>query len=224
MRVLIADDHPLFRAGLRALIDEQEDMRCVAEASSAAEALDKAGTCRPEVAVLDLRMPGPTGISAVRRIVADAPSVGVLVLTMLDDEASVTSAMRAGARGYVLKDAPVDQVVSAIRAVGHGEATFGPAVANRILAPFAAAPSAAARAFPDLTERERTILERIADGASNGQIAYQLDLSAKTVRNHVSNICNKLQVLDRVQAALRARERGLGQTAAGEHDARPRRS
>jgi len=215
MRVLIADDHPLFRAGLRMLIDEQHDMRCVAEASCAREAIDEAGIYKPDVAVLDVRMPGQTGISAARRILAGAPRVGVLLLTMVDDDASAIAALHAGARGYVLKDAPVDEIISAIRAVGNGEAIFGQPVANRILQPFTEALPPATRAFPDLTERERAILELIANGCHNGQIAHRLQISPKTVRNHVSNICNKLQVLDRSQAALRARDAGLGQTGAG---------
>lgn len=212
--VVIADDHAVFRAGLRALIAQTEDLECVAEAADADEAARKAAQWRPDVVVLDLRMPGGSGIAATRRIVRDVPDSGVLLLTMHDDEESVVAAMRAGARGYALKDSGVDDIVRAIRAVAHGEAIFAPAVANQVLELFADAPSAAVRAFPELTNREREILELLAHGASNGQIAYRLDLSPKTVRNHVSNICNKLQVVDRAQAALRARDAGLGASAA----------
>jgi DNA-binding NarL/FixJ family response regulator len=213
LRVVIADDHAVFRAGLRALIAQSEDLECVAEAGTADEAILKAAQWKPDVVVLDLRMPGGSGISATRRIVEDTPGVGVLLLTMHDDEQSVVAAMRAGARGYALKGSGEEDIIRAIRAVGNGEAIFGPAVANQILEMFAEAPSAAVRAFPDLTNREREILELLAHGASNGQIAYRLDLSPKTVRNHVSSICNKLQVVDRAQAALRARDAGLGRGA-----------
>lgn len=209
-RVLIADDHPLVRAGVRMLVDRQDDMRCVAEASSAQEAVDAAGACKPDVAVVDLRMPGATGVWATQRIVAAIPAVRVLVLTMHGEQESLSAALCAGARGYALKESGLDDIIRAIRAVGHGEAFFGPAVANHILELFADAPCTAMRAFPDLTEREHEILELLAHGSSNGQIAYGLELSPKTVRNHVSNICNKLRVVDRAQAALRARDAGIG--------------
>jgi DNA-binding NarL/FixJ family response regulator len=212
-RVLIADDHPVFRAGLRALIEQSGDLTFAGEAQNADEAVDKAGMLRPDVVVLDLRMPGG-GLSATRRIAAAVPSAGILLLTMHDDEESVLAAMRAGARGYVLKGAHEDDIVRAIRAVASGEAIFGAAVADLLLDLFADAPPAAERAFPDLTDREREILELLAHGSSNGQIAQRLDLAPKTVRNHVARICNKLQVLDRAQAALRAREAGLGRQPA----------
>ena len=210
IRVLIADDHPVFRAGLRMLIDREDDMECVAEAGTAQEAIDKALACRPDVAVLDLRMPGGDGIATIRRIAAEVPDAGVLLLTMHEDEQSVLAAMRAGARGYVVKGSAEDDIMRAIRSVGRGEAIFGPSVAGHILELFASAPSPAARAFPDLTEREREILELLAGAASNGQIAQRLGLSTKTIRNHVSAICNKLQVVDRAQAVLKARDAGLG--------------
>jgi DNA-binding NarL/FixJ family response regulator len=211
-RVLIADDHALFRAGLRALIGQAEDLECVAEAASADDAVVKAAQTKPDVVVIDLRMPGASGISATRRIVADHPGTAVLLLTMYEDAESVVDAMRAGARGYALKGSGEEDILRAIRAVGHGDAIFGPAVAHHILELFAGAPPRAARAFPDLTGREREILDLLARGASNGQIAHRLALSPKTVRNHVANICNKLQVPDRAQAALRARDAGLGRS------------
>ena len=210
LKVLIADDHAVFRAGLRMLISQSDDLEVVAEAATADEAVLAAAQWHPDVIVMDLRMPGRDGISATRDILRDHPGAGILLLTMHDDEQSVVAAMRAGARGYALKGSGEEDIVRAIRAVGHGDAIFGPAVANQILGMFAEAPSAAVRAFPELTTREREILELLAGGASNGQIAYRLDLSPKTVRNHVSNICNKLQVVDRAQAALRARDAGLG--------------
>ncbi len=214
LRVLIADDHPVFRSGLRALIDQTDDLTCVGDADNADAAADKARLLAPDVAVLDLRMPGGGGLSATRRIAATSPGVGILLLTMHDDERSVLAAMRAGARGYALKGSDEEDVIRAIRAVGHGEVIFGAAVADLMLGVFADAPAPDERAFPGLTEREREILVLLADGASNGQIAQRLGLSPKTVRNHVSNICNKLQVLDRAQAALRAREAGLGRDPA----------
>ena len=213
-RVLIADDHAVFRAGLRMLLAQSDDLDCVAEAADADEAVLKAAQHKPDVVVLDLRMPGgPSGISATERIVRDNPGMPVLLLTMHDDEQSVVAAMRAGARGYALKGSAEDDIVRAIRAVANGEAIFGPAVADRILQLFSEAPSPAQRAFPELTEREREILELLADGAANGQIALRLDLSPKTVRNHVASICTKLQVSDRAQAALRARDAGVGRRA-----------
>jgi DNA-binding NarL/FixJ family response regulator len=213
LRVLIADDHPVFRAGLRMLIEQQADMDCVAEAGTAGEAVDRAMALKPDVAVIDLRMPDRTGTWATRRIAAEAPGVAVLLLTMHEDQESVIAAMHAGAHGYAVKGSDEDDIIRAIRSVGRGEAIFAPPVAGYVLDLFASAPSAATRAFPDLTGREREILEKLADGSSNGQIAHRLGLSPKTVRNHVASICNKLQVLDRAQAALKAREAGLGRSS-----------
>lgn len=211
-RVLIADDHPVLRAGLAAMIDRSPDLTCIAAAVDADEAVDKAQLLAPDVIVLDLRMPGGGGLSATRRIVAADPDAAILLLTMHDDEESVLAALRAGARGYALKGSHEDDVMRAIRAVANGDVIVGGAVAGLVRGVFASAPSAAQRAFPDLTDREREILDLVARGASNGQIALRLDLAPKTVRNHVANICNKLQVLDRAQAALRAREAGLGRS------------
>lgn len=210
LRVLVADDHPIFRSGLRTLIDQEDDLTCVALAGDGAEAIEKAAFHRPDVIVLDLRMPELDGIQATRQILSDTPSVGILLLTMDDDDESVLEAMRAGARGYVLKGSDEDDIIRAIRGVGRGDAIFGSAVAGLLLERLSDSPSTAARAFPELTGREREILELLAEGASNGQIALRLDLSPKTVRNHVSSICNKLQVLDRAQAALAARDAGFG--------------
>jgi DNA-binding NarL/FixJ family response regulator len=212
-RVLIADDHPLFRDGLRMMLDATADTTLVGEASSGDEVVRLAATLDPDVVLMDVKMPGLNGIEATRQIVQAAPHVGVLVVTMFEDDDSVFAAIRAGARGYLLKGADKDEMLLAIRAVSRGEAIFGPAIAHRLMryfaAPASAAPAACARLFPDLTEREREILALIAAGRNNQAIADQLILSLKTVRNYVSNILSKLQVADRAQAIVRAREAGL---------------
>lgn len=210
LRVLVVDDHPVFRAGLRGLIDGDPELVCVDVATTAGEAVDKAQVHRPDVIAMDISLPDGSGVNATRRILERHPDCGVLMLTMHDDERRVMEALRAGARGYVVKGSDADDVVRAIKAVGRGEAIFGAGIAELLLSQVVAAPDPASRAFPDLTAREREILEGLADGDSNGQVANRLGLSPKTVRNHVSAICNKLQVVDRSQAALRAREAGLG--------------
>ena len=210
IRVLIADDHAGFRSGLTALLDTDPALTVVAEAASGDSAVERALATQPDVVVMDLGMPGLDGIAATRRIVDTSPHIAVLVLTMADDDAAVFDALRAGARGYLLKGADRAELVRAIRAVAAGEAIFGPDVARRLMAFFAAAPHSGARAFPELTEREREVLELIAQGRSNQQIVDRLGISPKTVRNHVSNIFSKLQVRDRAEAIVRAREAGLG--------------
>ena len=211
IRVLIADDHPIFRDGMRGLLESVPDTEVVGEASSGEEAIALAAALQPDVILMDLKMPGCNGIEATRRILATSPHIGVLVVTMFEDDDSVFAAMRAGARGYLLKGANQAETLRAIRAVGNGEAIFGPAIAQRLIGFFAApAPAVPAQVFPDLTEREREVLALIAEGRGNQEIADQLFLSLKTVRNHVSNIFSKLQVADRAQAVIRAREAGLG--------------
>ena len=211
IRVLIADDHPIFRDGMHGLLDSVPDLEVVGEASTGDEAMALAETLQPDVILMDLKMPGTNGIQATRAIVHASPHIAILVVTMLEDDKSVFAAMRAGARGYLLKDSDQAEILRAINAVAHGEAIFGPAVARRILGYFAATrPAAPARIFPELSAREGEILALIARGASNQAIAEQLYLSLKTVRNHVSNIFSKLQVADRAEAALRARAAGLG--------------
>lgn len=200
VRVLVVDDHPLLRFGLRSLLDSAPDIEVVGEAVSGAAAIALAHRLRPDVVVMDLSMPGLTGIEATERIVADNPAVNVLVLTMLDDDDSVIAAMRAGARGYLLKGADPDDIVRAVRAVADSEAIFGPAIATRLLSFFATAVPRRPEVFPQLTERECDILWLIARGESNDMIARRLVLSSKTVRNHVSNIYRKLNVTDRAQA------------------------
>ena len=215
LRVLIADDHPLFRGGLRALLSTVPDTAVVGEATTGDEAIALAAELQPDLIVMDLQMPGVFGIDATRRILDTSPRIGILVVTMFEDDYSVFAAMRAGAKGYVLKDTDEEDILHAIRAVGKGEAIFSPAVARRMIDFFTGARSEAeravpARAFPELTDREREVLDLIAQGLSNPEIASRLYLSPKTVRNHISNIFAKLQVADRAQAIVRAREAGLG--------------
>jgi DNA-binding NarL/FixJ family response regulator len=215
VRVLIADDHPLFREGMRGRLDRVADVAVVGEAASGDEAVELARELEPDVILMDIKMPGLNGIEATREILRASPHVGVLMLTMFEDDDSVFAAMRAGAKGYLLKDSGGEGVVHAIRAVASGEAVFGPGVAERIIGFFSAPRSAAPqRAFPELTEREEEILSLVAQGKSNQEISRQLFVSLKTVRNHVSNILLKLQVADRAQAVIRARDAGLGRDEA----------
>jgi DNA-binding NarL/FixJ family response regulator len=209
IRVLIADDHPLVRQGLQAALAPVDDVEIVAEAATGSAAIREAVLHRPDVVVMDLQMPDLNGIDATRELRRVVPSATVLVLTMFDDDDSVFAAMRAGARGYVLKGAEQQEIARAISAVAAGEAIFGPAVATRVLTYFATPPRMPAP-FPELTTREREVLDLIAAGRNNHQIAERLSLSGKTVANHISAIFAKLQVADRTQAILRARDAGLG--------------
>lgn len=211
VRILLADDHPVFRHGLRTLLVETGDLEVVGEATTGEDAVRLAESMQPDIVLMDLRMPGTGGIDATRHIMHTLPHVKVLVVTMFEDDASVFTAMRAGARGYVLKDSEKEDLLRAIRAVGRGEAIFSPGVASRIIDYFAATrPSAPKAAFPMLSDRERELLHLLAQGHTNASIASHLSLSHKTVSNYVSNILNKLQVADRAEAILRAREAGLG--------------
>jgi DNA-binding NarL/FixJ family response regulator len=210
LRILIADDHPLVRSGMRALLATVDDLVVVGEAVSGEEAVTLAGTLQPDVVVMDLRMPGVNGIEATRRILQISPHIRILVVTLFEDDDSLLAALRAGARGYVLKDANEAEVLRAIRLVGSGDAIFSAAIAQRLIDFFATPRSREpALPFPDLTEREREILSLIAQGRSNSEIAQSLVISMKTVRNYVSSIFSKLQVADRAQAIVRAREAGL---------------
>jgi DNA-binding NarL/FixJ family response regulator len=211
LRVLIADDHPLVRSGMRALLTVEEDLEVVGEAATGEEAVTLAAALQPDVIVMDLRMPGISGIEATRRILQDSPSIRILVVTLFEDDDSVFAALRAGARGYVLKDASEVEVLRAIRAVSSGDAIFSTTIAQRLI-DFFAAPRSAMQPllFPDLTDREREILTLIAQGQSNAEIAQTLVISMKTVRNYISSIFSKLQVADRAQAIIRAREAGMG--------------
>jgi DNA-binding NarL/FixJ family response regulator len=210
IRVLIADDHPFFRDGLRVLLAATADTELVGEADDGAQTVALAAELQPDVILMDLQMPGLGGIEATRRILHASPHVGVLVVTMYEDDDSVFAAMRAGARGYLLKGADKEEMRVAIRAVARGEAVFGPAIARRLMQYFAAARQSPTDTFPDLTERERQILALLAAGRTNQEIAERLVLTLKTVRNYVSNVFAKLQVSDRAQAIIRAREAGLG--------------
>jgi len=211
IRILIADDHPLFRDGMHGLLDSVPDTEVVGEAATGDEAIALAATLQPDVILMDIKMPGVNGIRATREILHTSPHISILVVSMLEDNDSVFAAMRAGARGYVLKGVNQAEILRAIRAVANGEAIFGPGIAQRLIGFFAAArPTVPPRIFPELTEREGEILAVIAQGRSNEEIAEQLSLRLKTVRNHVSNIFSKLQVADRAQAVIRAREAGLG--------------
>lgn len=212
--VLIADDYASFRAGMRALLESAPDVEVVGEAGTGADVIVQAGRLQPDVVLMDLQMPGVTGIEATRRILHTSPHIAVLVITMFEDDDSVFAALRAGARGYLLKGAMKAEIMRAVRGVSSGEAIFGPAIAKRLVNYFAAnRPATPTYAFPELTEREREILELIAQHHTNPEIADSLGLSLKTIRNHVSNIFSKLQVVDRAQAILRAREAGLGTQA-----------
>jgi len=210
LRVLIADDHPLFRHGIAALLAVSPEFQVVGEATSGEDVVTLAEQWQPDVILMDIRMPGINGIDATRQILHTSPHIRILMVTMSEDNASVFAAMRAGARGYILKEAQKDDMLRAISAVGRGEAIFSPAVASRLIDFFAAPkPLAPPQAFPELTEREHEILTLIAQGHSNPAIADRLVLSPNTVRNYVSNIFSKLQVADRAQAIIRAREAGL---------------
>src|SRR6266853_4782556 len=210
LHVLIADDHPLFRKGMRALLVAAQDIEVVGEATTGQEVIELAATLQPDVILMDLQMPGINGIEATRQILHTSPHIRILVITLFEDDASVFSALRAGARGYVLKDAKEEEMLRAIRSVGSGEAIFSPAIATRLIDFFATPrPDASKEIFPTLTEREREILQLLARGSTNSDIARELALSVKTVNNYVSNIFSKLQVTDRAQAIIRARDAGL---------------
>ncbi len=215
LHIVLADDHPLFRHGLAALLKAYPDFQVIGEATSGEEVVERAAQLQPDVILMDIQMPGLNGIEATRRIMHTSPNIRILIVTMFEDDASVFAAMRAGARGYIVKDAQKDDILRAIRAVGRGEAIFSPTIAARLLEFFASAQQQSARTipqqvFPELTEREREILELIAQGKSNTEIANTLVLGHNTVRNYVSNIFSKLQVVDRAQAIIRARESGFG--------------
>jgi DNA-binding NarL/FixJ family response regulator len=211
IRVLIADDHGVVREGLRAVLGPEPDMEVVGETATGKEVVERAAELGPDVVLMDIQMPGMNGIEATRRILDANPHVGVVVLTMFEDDDSVFSAMRAGARGYVLKGAPPSQILKVLRAVAGGEAYFGPEIAHRLMDFFSAPkPASPEDTFPELTTREREILDLIAQGHTNTKIAARLFVSPRTVGNHVSHIFMKLQVADRAHAIIRAREGGLG--------------
>ncbi len=214
IRVLIVDDHALFRDGVRAILRAAPDVEVVGEAANGRAALQKAESLAPDVILMDIQMPDMTGLEATRQILGQRPGIGIIMITMLEDDDSLFAAMRAGARGYVLKGADKAEMLKSIRAVANGEAIFGPAIASR-LAGFFQKVSVAAQekdgpeVFSELTAREYEILELIALGRNNQEIAGQLHIAIKTVSNHISNIYNKLQVADRAQAIILAKDAGI---------------
>lgn len=207
--ILIADDHPMFRFGMRARLSAENDLAVIGEAGSGDEAVALVSQLAPDVVLMDLNLPGMNGIEATRAIREVHPQVAVLIVTMFDDD-SVFAAMRAGARGYLLKGADAEETVRAVRAVAHGEAIFSPSVAQRVMGYFAAPRATPSQQFPELTDRERTVLELLANGLTNAAIADRLSLTPKTVRNYVSAVFAKLQVADRAEAIIKARDAGLG--------------
>jgi DNA-binding NarL/FixJ family response regulator len=210
--ILIADDEPAFRSGLRALLKSANELALVGDAATGGEVIRLAADLQPDMILMDINMPGVNGIEATRRILNTSPHIGILILTMFEDDDSVFAAMRAGARGYLLKGALKAEILRAIQTVSGGGVVFGAAIAQRMMRYFAGIkPVGPADLFPELTDREREILSMIAQGRNNAEIAQRLTLSGKTIRNHITNIFSKLQVADRAQAIVRARDAGLGQ-------------
>jgi DNA-binding NarL/FixJ family response regulator len=210
IRLLVADDHPAYRRGLELMLAGSPDITIVGEAETGERAVELATSLAPDVILMDLRMPDLDGIEATRRLSKSGSAAAVVVLTMFEDDDSVFAAMRAGARGYLLKGAEQEEIERAIRAAAAGEAIFGAKIAQRVVAHFANGRGSSVAAFPSLTEREREVLEMVAAGKGNATIAHELMISLKTVRNHVSNVFTKLQVSERAQAIVKAREAGLG--------------
>jgi DNA-binding NarL/FixJ family response regulator len=215
IRVLVVDDHTLFREGLMALLGKVRDILVVGGAADGIEAVAQAAILSPDVILMDIQMPALNGIEATRQILQARPDTGVIVLTMVEDDDAVFAAICAGARGYILKGADKSEMLKTIRAVAGGEALFGPSIARRLTSLFQnlnapLLPAAPAPLFPELSEREREILDLIAQGYGNREIAATLHITLKTVGNHISHIFNKLQVVNRAQAIVRARQAGLG--------------
>lgn len=214
IRIIVVDDHQLFREGLTALLDAAPGTEVVGQAGTGADALGQVEEAAPDVVLMDIMMPDMNGIEATRRLRADHPQVEVVMLTMLEDDDSLFAAMCAGAHGYILKGADKDEVLRTVRAVAGGEALFGPAIAQRLTTFFqyAEGEGISVAPFPELTDREREVLDRIAEGLTNQQIAERLYISPKTVSNHISNVFAKLHIDDRAAAIVKAREAGLGRS------------
>jgi DNA-binding NarL/FixJ family response regulator len=213
VRVLVVDDHPVFRTGMVTILAELPDITAVGEASDGPSAIEATGALRPDIVLMDLRMPGMSGLEATKRITTKHPEVAVVVLTMDEDDDSVFAALRAGARGYLLKEDNGEDVRQALLGVARGEAVFGPRIAQRVLAFFARTPAGAPLAavpFPQLTDREREVLDLLSRGLDNASIARRLVLSEKTVRNRVSDVLAKLRARSRAEAVVLARDAGLG--------------
>jgi len=208
-RVLLADDHTLFRKGVRKMLEAEEDMLVVGEASTGREALEQAQNTMPDVILMDIRMPDMSGIEATRSIHRKMPHIGIIFVTMFRDDESVFRGLQAGGRGYILKDSEPETMLRAIRAVAHGESLLGPGIAQKVLRQFAALPGRQTPLVDDLTPREREVLTLIAQGRSNKEIALDLSITEKTVKNHINNIFSKLHVYDRTQAMLYAIRKGL---------------
>jgi DNA-binding NarL/FixJ family response regulator len=208
IRVLLIDDSAAFRAGMTRLLATIEDVEICGTAADGTSGVDLALRTQPDIVLMDLSMPQMSGIEATRALHQQAPHVGVVVMTMLEDDDAVGQALRAGARGYLVKGAPQAEIIDAIRGVHAGRAVIGAATAKQLSSVFGSSP--APDPFPDLTPRERDVLQALAAGATSSQIAASLGLSGKTVRNHLSNIFTKLRVTDRTQAAIKARAHGLG--------------
>jgi DNA-binding NarL/FixJ family response regulator len=213
--VVLVDDHPVVRSGLRALIESFGDFVVVGEAADGDAAVRVVQLHHPDVVIMDVMMPRVDGVEATRRIVQAFPAAAVLVLSMAEDDEIVFSAMQAGARGYLLKGAAQEDIHRALTAVVAGEAIFGPGVATRVLGVLARGLTSSTHAFPLLTERERDVLELVAQGRRNAAIGAELGMAPKTVANHLSSIFAKLQVSDRSAAIVRAREKGLGRGGTG---------
>jgi DNA-binding NarL/FixJ family response regulator len=211
IRLFIADDHALFREGIRALLSATADIICVGEAATGEDAVRQIGEIQPSVVLMDINMPGINGIEATRRVLRTHSAVGIIMVTMLEGDASIFAAMRAGAKGYVLKGANHQELLQSIRAVARGQVLFGAAIATRVAQFFAGTQQIGAeRPLPELSEREHEILDLMSRHYTNPEIGQQLGIAEKTIRNHVSNIFSKLQVADRAQAIMRARQAGLG--------------
>lgn len=212
IRVLVVDDHQLFREGLAALLAVANETEVVGQAGTGNQAIQQTEEKSPDIVLMDIQMPDLNGVEATRRILADHPDVGIIMLTMLEDDDSLFAAMVAGARGYILKGADKAEVLRTITAVAEGQALFGPVITKRLHSLFQRGGSSksAPLPFPDLTDREREVLELIAQGLNNNDIANRLHITGKTVSNHISNIFNKLHVADRAQAIVKAREANLG--------------
>ena len=212
IRILVVDDHRLFREGIAALLDGASDITVVGHADNGAEAIEKTKELAPHLVLMDIMMPDVNGIEATRRIRTDYPGIEVVMLTMVENDDSLFAAMCAGAHGYILKGSGKTDVLRTVRAVARGEALFGPAIANRLTTFFqhTKGRGVSISPFPELTEREREVLDLVAKGLNNARIASQLYISTKTARNHISNILTKLQLADRAQAIVTAREAGLG--------------